>query len=79
METFLKEIEQKVKEYKVTQDKVAKEYKKACDFFMFKKDDPSDTEAKKLRTNSLHFFEFFINFFGDVQKALPKDQKKKQK
>ena len=69
---FLADSESKVQQAFDECDIMMKKYAEICDFFMFGKND-------EVRNKSDKFFAFFIEFFNEVQKNMPKPEVKKAK
>ena len=72
MKKFLDTTEEKIEEAEKKQKMVMDKFKETCDLLMVKK-------AEEIRAKSDKFMEFFVAFFNDVQKAMPKVEEKKEK
>ena len=72
MKKFLDTTEEKIEEAEKKQKMVMEKFKETCDLLMVKK-------AEEIRAKSDKFMEFFVAFFNDVQKAMPKVEEKKEK
>lgn len=70
--TFLENSKSKVEKCQTEYDAVMKFWAEVCDFYMFPQSDEKRGKSDK-------FFEFFLGFFDDVQKSLPKPEKKSAK
>lgn len=73
MKKFLATTDEKITQAEINMKKVLEAYTDVCDLYMIKKSD-------EIRAKSEKFMEFFVAFFNDVTKAMPKvEEPKKEK
>ena len=67
----MKEFEHSIEIFEKKFEAIKKTYAEACEFLLI---DKNDEKA----SNSQEFFKFFTNFFDQVVKCMPKEEKKRQ-
>lgn len=68
IQSFLDEVDPQVEEMTEAMDKVHKEYEQTCDLYMIDKSDEKRTQSEKL-------FEFFNEFFDNIEKIFPRKRR----